>query len=62
MNSDNPELKAQLYGGDISDYYKKPEPCKNDNVELSKLYDVVSKNKIYKFLNKNPGTDNKPGI
>jgi len=61
MNPDNPELKAQLYGGDISDYYKKPDPCKNDDTELSKLYDGIRKNKFKQFINKNLGTDNKLG-
>lgn len=62
MNSDNPELKAQLYGGDISDYYKKTEPCKNDNDKLIDLYNIIRKNKFGLYINKNPDTGNKPGI
>ena len=62
MNQDNPELKAQLYGGDISDYYKKPETPANDNAALIDLYNTVRKNKFKILINKNPGTDSKPGI
>lgn len=45
----HPELKHQLYGGDISDYYKKPEPKdkKQENKELADIYDTISKKKFF---------------
>lgn len=45
----HPEVKHQLYGGDISDYYKRPEQkdLKQDNKELADIYDAISKKKIY---------------
>lgn len=45
----HPELKHQLYGGDISDYYKRPEPkdVKQENKELADIYDSISKKKLF---------------
>jgi len=39
----HPELKHQLYGGDISDYYKKQEitDLKKDNKEIADLYSQI---------------------
>lgn len=62
MNQDNPEIKAQLYGGEISDYFKKPEPCKDDDKQLGDIYDAIRKNRLKQIIYKNPDTDNKPGI
>jgi lysozyme len=43
----HPELKHQLYGGEISDYYKKPEPrdIKQENKELADIYASISNKK-----------------
>lgn len=45
----HPELKHQLYGGDISDYYKKPEPkdIKQENKELADIYDTIQRKKFF---------------
>lgn len=45
----HPEFRHQLYGGDISDYYKKPEPkdIKQENKELSDIYDSIQKKKFF---------------
>lgn len=45
----HPELKHQLYGGDISDYYKKPEPkdVKQENKELADIYDSINRKKFF---------------
>jgi len=39
------EKKQQLYGGEISDYYKRPLESKNDNKEIGQIYDQIAKNK-----------------
>jgi len=46
----HPEAKHQLYGGDISDYYKKPElkDTKQENKELADIYTSISKKRILK--------------
>lgn len=46
----NPEIKQQLYGGEISDYFKKPEPkdIKQENKELADLYSSIASKKIFK--------------
>jgi len=44
----HPEVKHQLYGGDISDYYKKTEPkdVKQENKELADIYATIGKKKV----------------
>jgi len=46
----HPELKQQLYGGEISDYYKKPEPkdVKQENKELADIYSNIANKNIFK--------------
>lgn len=45
----HPELRHQLYGGEISDYYKKPEPkdIKQENQELASIYDTITQKKHF---------------
>jgi len=45
----HPEIRHQLYGGEISDYYKKPEPkdVKQENKELADIYDAISKKRLF---------------
>jgi hypothetical protein len=44
----HPEIRAQLYGGDISDYYKKQEvkDTKQENKDLADIYDKIKKREI----------------
>lgn len=44
----HPELKHQLYGGEISDYYKKPEKkdISTENKEIANIYSSVVKKNI----------------
>jgi GH24 family phage-related lysozyme (muramidase) len=44
----HPEIRHQLYGGDISDYYKKQEPkdVKQENKELADIYSSINRKKI----------------
>jgi len=44
----HPEIKAQLYGGDISDYYKKQEikDTKKENKELADIYDKIKNQEL----------------
>lgn len=46
----HPEVKHQLYGGEISDYYKKPEPkdIKQENKELADIYASIGKKHIFR--------------
>jgi len=46
----HPELRHQLYGGDISDYYKKIEPkdIKQENEELADIYASISRKRLLK--------------
>lgn len=46
----HPEVKHQLYGGEISDYYKRPDPkdVKQENKELADIYSSISKKNIFK--------------
>ncbi|NBW57284.1 hypothetical protein EBR43_05780 [bacterium] len=45
----HPELKHQLYGGDVSDYYKKPvqKDVKQENKELADIYDTIKKKRFF---------------
>lgn len=62
IDNNNPEIRQQLYGGEISDYYKniKTAPA-DDNKELSSIYDQIArKNKLSRFkLNTSNNLDNK---
>jgi len=44
------EYLQQLYGGEISDYYKRPEPkdIKQENKELADIYGQIKKKQIFK--------------
>jgi len=43
------ETRQQLYGGEISDYYKNPQKeLKDDNKELGNIYSRMNK-KLFKF-------------
>ena len=46
----NPEIRQQLYGGEISDYFKKPEPkdIKQENKELADIYSTIATKNIFK--------------
>lgn len=39
------ERRQQLYGGEISDYYKRPLESKNDNKEIGDIYDKIKNKK-----------------
>lgn len=45
----HPEVKHQLYGGDISDYYKKTEPkdAKQENKELADIYAAIGNKHVF---------------
>ena len=44
----NPEVKQQLYGGEISDYYqtKKTTTPEQDNVNIGNIYQQINQKKI----------------
>lgn len=46
----NPEIKQQLYGGEISDYFKRPEPknIKQENDEIADIYSSIASKNILK--------------
>ena len=53
------ETRQQLYGGEISDYYKNPQKeLKDDNKELGNIYTRMNK-KLFKFDTSND-LNNKP--
>lgn len=46
----HPEIRQQLYGGEISDYFKRPEPkdVKQENKELADLYSLIANKNVLK--------------
>ena len=62
IDKNNSEIKQQLYGGEISDYYRnvKLAPA-DDNKELGSIYDQIArKNKLSRFkLNTGNNLNNK---
>lgn len=61
----HPEIKHQLYGGDIADYYPAKQQTKSlgeDNKDLSNIYNncVANKNKFTAYLGNMARLDKHP--
>jgi len=55
LDKNNPEIRQQLYGGEISDYYK--EVKKESQPSLSQIYDRILKSGLR--LNSSNNSDKK---
>ena len=55
LDKNNPEIRQQLYGGEISDYYK--DVKKDNQPSLSQIYDRILKSGLR--LNSSNNPDNK---
>jgi len=60
-NKLSPEVRQQLYGGEISDYYREIKPTNiSDNKALGDIYDrIKSKNNLRLRLNSSDNLNNK---
>lgn len=54
LDKNNPEIKQQLYGGEISDYYKE---VKKEKPSLNQVYDKILKSSLR--LNSSNNSDKK---